>query len=119
MKKKVFVFALFLLTIVFTVPSFATYFEIQDFSIDAYVLSNGDMEVTETISYSTNEIVNGLTRNIEAINPRNEKNSADSVTLKGVYVDNEPYEKVSFAEKGESGVYTETTSLKRSRYQII
>lgn len=105
MKKARLVFVLFVLVILFSLPSFAT-FEIDNFTIDANVLPNGDMEVKETINYYTNETVNGLTRDIEIKNQYNTTNSADSITLQGVYVDGEVYQSVGYAEKGDSGVYT-------------
>ena len=105
MKKLRLVCILFVIAILFSLPSFAT-FEIDNFTIDAMVLTNGDMEVRETINYYTDETVNGLTRDIEIKNQYNTTNSADSITLQGVYVDGEAYEKVDYAEKGESGVYT-------------
>ena len=109
MRKLRIVCILFVIAILFCLPSFAT-FEIGNFTIDAKVLSNGDMEVKETINYYTDETVNGLTRDIEIKNQYNTTNSADGITLQGVYVDGEAYQSVGYAEKGESGVYTYYTS---------
>ena len=75
MGKKVLIFVVFLLSIMFAIPSFAV-FEIENFIIDAQIFENGDMEVLETIEYYTDETVNGLTRNIETSNQSNKRNSA-------------------------------------------
>ena len=39
-------------------------FVIEDFTIDSELKDNGDLYVTERITYCTNEYVNGLTRKI-------------------------------------------------------
>ncbi len=109
MGKKVLIFVVFLLSIMFAIPSFAV-FEIENFIIDAQIFENGDMEVLETIEYYTDETVNGLTRNIETSNQSNKRNSAEDVILQGVYVEGHSCDEVSTAEKGESGVYTNFVS---------
>lgn len=106
MTKKLLFISLFILIVaLYNVPSFAT-FQIDDFAIDANVLPDGSMNVKETISYYTDEVVNGLTRNIEIENPSNPRNSASDVTVKAVRVDGVEYEQTSNAAKGDSGVYT-------------
>lgn len=114
MKKKLLFISLFVLIIaLFNVPSFAN-FEINNFVIDTDVMSDGTMKVKETISYYTDEVVNGLTRNIEIENPANTRNSASGVTVTGVRVDGVEYQRVSSAVKGDSGVYTLSNTSKES-----
>lgn len=118
MKKKIilmfFVFVMFILCI--NIESFAV-FEINNFVIDAKLNSNGNLYVTEEITYYTDESTNGLTRNILIKNPRNEKNSADNFELYSVSVDNEYYKQVYFAEIGDDGVF-EYTPSNAGKYNI-
>lgn len=110
MKKKICFIILFMLAIVIlNIPSFAI-FEIDDFTIDAEVSPEGDMKVVETITYFSNEEVNGVTRNIEAVNSSNSTNSADGLTLMSVKADGMLYQLTDYAVKGESGVYTYTNT---------
>lgn len=114
MKKKLLFISLFVLIIALcNVPSFAT-FEINNFVIDTDVMSDGTMKVKETIYYYTDEVVNGLTRNIEIENPSNTRNSASGVTVTGVRVDGVEYQRVGSAVKGDSGVYTISNTSKES-----
>lgn len=62
-------------------------FEISNFKIDAIVDEKGDMLITETVNYYTNETVNGVTREITTKNNKNTKNSADNLNLIKVMVD--------------------------------
>lgn len=109
MKKTRLMLISFVIAILFTLPSFAT-FEIDNFTIDAIVFPDGSMEVRETINYYTDETVNGLTRDIKIKNPSNTINSADNIILKEVCVDGIVCESVDYAEKGDNGVYTYQTS---------
>lgn len=115
MKKKLFYVSLivFLFIVAFNIPSFASFY-ISDFVIDANVKSDGDMEVKETISYYTNETVNGLTREILTKNELNNNNSASGLELTGVYVEGEPCEMVSYANIGDNMVYEYTRKGKDS-----
>lgn len=81
------------------------YFEIDNYEINATVLENGDMEVEENITYKTNEYRNGVYRNIECINDDNKLNSASTIELKEINVNNEVYKEVESAYNGNSGVY--------------
>ena len=91
MKKKLLFCSIFLfLILIINIPSFAT-FEISNFYINAKVLSNGDMEVVETIQYYSDEQDRGLTRNIGIVNSTSAINSAYGLTLETVSVDNQLY----------------------------
>lgn len=109
MKNKIFFISLivFLFIIAFNIPSFASFY-ISDFVIDAKLESNGDMEVKETISYYSDETVNGLTREILTKNELNNNNSASGLELLGVYVQGAPCEMVSYAQIGDNMVYEYT-----------
>lgn len=111
MKKKILYISLivFLFMIALNVPSFATFY-ISDFEINADINSSGDMKVKETITYYTNETVNGLTRKILTKNQFNQNNSASSMELIGVYVEGEPCDRVTYASTGDSMVYEYTTN---------
>ena len=90
MKNKIILtFFLFLILIIGITTSSYAMFVIEDFTIDSELKDNGDLYVTERITYCTNEYVNGLTRKIITKNPRNTKNSADSLELNYVKVDGE------------------------------
>lgn len=111
MKKKVIFSIIFfmLVAICINIPSFAT-FEITNFVIDSQLNEDGSLHVTEKILYYTDEVVNGLTRNIVAKNPRNTTNSADSLKLNYVKSDGEYCKQVNSAIKGYDGVYEYTNS---------
>lgn len=103
MKKKLLFCGIFLfLILIINIPSFAT-FEISNFNINAKVLSNGDMEVVETIQYYSDEQDRGLTRNIGIVNSTSAINSAYGMTLETVSVDNQVY---SYTETARIGSYT-------------
>lgn len=110
MKNKIILtFFLFLILIIGITTSSYAMFVIEDFTIDSELKDNGDLYVTERITYCTNEYVNGLTRKIITKNPRNTKNSADSLELNYVKVDGEEYNYTKSGHIGESGIYEYTT----------
>lgn len=110
MKNKIILtFFLFLILIIGITTSSYAMFVIEDFTIDSELKDNGDLYVTERITYYTNENVNGLTRKIITKNPRNTKNSADSLELNYVKVDGEEYNYTKSGHIGESGIYEYTT----------
>lgn len=80
-------------------------FYINNFDIRAEVKQNGDMEITESIQYYSDETKNGVTREIKTKNEYNSKNSADSLTLEEVLVDNYKARQVYSGTLGENGVY--------------
>lgn len=80
-------------------------FYINNFDIRAEVKQNGDMEITESIQYYSDETKNGVTREIKTKNEYNSKNSADSLTLEEVLVDNYKARQVYSGTLGEDGVY--------------
>lgn len=106
MKKKIIFSILFILIVIFNIniSSYAT-FEINNFFIDANLTPDGNLQVTETITYYTDEIVNGLTRKIITQNPRNTQNSADSLELYSVQVDDEYCRQIEVGSKGDDGVF--------------
>lgn len=80
-------------------------FYINNFVIEAEVKENGDMQITENIQYYSNETKNGVTREIKTRNEYNSKNSADSLILDKVLVDNYEAREVYSGTFGQDGVY--------------
>ena len=85
-------------------------FYINNFIIDAEVKENGDMEVTENIQYYSDVNKNGVTRVINTKNEYNSKNSADNLSLEGVWVGNYRASQVLSGNLGDDGVYEYTKS---------
>lgn len=118
MKKKIIftMFVFFIIAMCSNIYSFAT-FEITNFVIDSELSSDGNLHVTEKITYYTDEVVNGLTRKILTKNPRNKTNSADLLELNSVKVNGELCTQVSAGVKGQNKVF-EYTAIGNSEYDI-
>lgn len=94
LNKKIILFMIFFsFVLFFNNKSFAV-FKINNLDITAIVDETGDMRVVEKIDYYTDEVKNGVTREILTKNQNNIKNSADSIELYKVSVDNIIYEEI-------------------------
>lgn len=98
------IIALFVITVALN-TNVMGYFEINKYDIDATLMKNGDLYVEENIQYSTNETRNGVYRDINIGNNENKLNSASSLELYEVLVDNIRYMQVNTANNGQEGVY--------------
>ena len=108
MKKIKYLGSIILLTIFLVMLSNTTSkatFYINNFDIRVEVQENGDMDITENIEYYSNETKNGVTREIKTKNENNSKNSADSLILKQVLVDNYNAKQVYSGTLGDDSVY--------------
>lgn len=107
MKKRKLLFVLFFtIFLLFIHQTSRATFEIKNFDIKATLFENGDMEVTENITYQTNESKNGVIRTINTKNDQNTTNSADGLLLYSVQVDDKVYTKVNSSTNGQEGVFT-------------
>lgn len=88
---------------------------VTDWVVDTYLLENGDLQISEDITYEFNEKYNGVYRDISA----SENSSIQSIKL-GEVLENEltDYTQVEKAKKGDEGVFTTESDNNKVRIMI-